>query len=57
MDIGTSQIIALCFVLIFCAGCSSMRWGERSYEEVEQHNQEQRALDRVKYKPAEAFAN
>jgi hypothetical protein len=42
--------------LMFCAGCSAFRWGERSYQEVEERNQQQREAEKVMFKNDEVLA-
>jgi hypothetical protein len=40
---------------MFCAGCSAFRWGERSYQEVEERNQQQREAEKVMFKNDEVL--
>ena len=45
-----ARTLLLSCVLALCAGCSAFRWGERSYQEVEELNQQQREAERVMFK-------
>jgi len=45
-----ARILLLSCVLALCAGCSAFRWGERSYQEVEERNQQQREAERVMFR-------
>jgi len=51
-----ARILLLSCVLVWCAGCSAFRWGERSYQEVEELNQQQREADRVMFKNDEVLS-
>jgi hypothetical protein len=51
-----ARILLLSCALWLCAGCSAFRWGERSYQEVEERNQQQREADRVFFKNDEVLS-
>ena len=46
--------ILFCLVTLCSSGCGAFRWGEKSYQEVEQQNQDQRELEK-RFKPDETF--
>ena len=50
-----ARILLLSGLLILCVGCSAFRWGERSYQEVEERNQQQREADKVLFKNDEVL--
>ena len=41
---------------LLCGGCSAFRWGERSYQEVEERNLQQRTINRMWFKDDTAFS-
>jgi hypothetical protein len=51
-----ARILLLSCVLGLCAGCSAFRWGERSYQEVQELNEQQREADRVMFKNDEVLS-
>ena len=51
-----ARIVLLLCALGLCVGCSAFRWGERSYQEVEELNQQQREADRVMFKNDEVLS-
>ena len=51
-----ARILLLSCALGLCVGCSAFRWGERSYQEVEERNQQQREADRVMFKNDEVLS-
>jgi hypothetical protein len=51
-----AKTLLLSCVFILCVGCSAFRWGERSYQEVEELNQQQREADRVMFKNDEVLS-
>jgi hypothetical protein len=50
-----ARILLLSCALGLCAGCSAFRWGERSYQEVQELNEQQREADRVMFKNDEVL--
>jgi hypothetical protein len=46
--------VILCLAALWGSGCSAFRWGERSYQEVEQQNEAQRELEK-RFNPDEVF--
>ena len=44
------RILLLSCLCVLCGGCSAFRWGERSYQEVEERNLQQREADRMWFK-------
>ena len=48
-------LLSVC-MLVLCVGCSAFRWGERSYQEVEERNQQQREAEKVIFKNDEVLA-
>ena len=53
---SVAGILLLSCALGLCAGCSAFRWGERSYQEVEELNQQQREAERVMFKNDEVLS-
>ena len=51
-----ARILLLSCALMLCVGCSAFRWGERSYQEVEERNQQQREAERVMFKNDEVLS-
>jgi hypothetical protein len=50
-----ARILLLSCALVLCVGCSAFRWGERSYQEVEERNQQQREAERVTFRDQEVL--
>ena len=51
-----ARILLLSCALGLCVGCSAFRWGERSYQEVQELNEQQREADRVMFKNDEVLS-
>ena len=51
-----AKTLLLSCVFVLSVGCSAFRWGERSYQEVEERNQQQREADRVMFKNDEVLS-
>ena len=54
MRIATIVFLSCLFAL--CVGCSAFRWGERSYQEVEERNQQEREAEKVLFKNDEVLS-
>jgi hypothetical protein len=50
------KLFLLLSLLGICVGCSAFRWGERSYQEVEERNQQQREAEKVMFKNDEVLS-
>lgn len=47
---SVARIVLLSCLFALCVGCSAFRWGERSYQEVEERNQQEREAEKVLFK-------
>jgi hypothetical protein len=56
VTMSIARILFLSCALWLCVGCSAFRWGERSYQEVEELNQQQREAERVMFKNDEVLS-
>jgi hypothetical protein len=51
------KILVLSSLFALCVGCSAFRWGERSYQEVEERNQQEREAEKVIFKNDEVLSS
>ena len=51
-----TRILVLSGLFALSVGCSAFRWGERSYQEVEERNQQEREAEKVLFKNDEVLS-
>ena len=51
------RLFVLAVLLAACVGCSAFRWGERSYQEVEERNQQEREAEKVLFRNDEVLSS
>lgn len=52
-----ARVAFLLSLFALCTGCSAFRWGERSYQEVEERNQQEREAEKVLFKNDEVLSS